>query len=113
MKYGKETLYTSIILLKRIKKFILDLDGLIELKKLYPNEAERIKRLSKANILKIAEINEFRTDEEQAEDYRETIDYEQQERDDAPRSRYYEMGGFDFDLWRSGELNDIDCIDWD
>ena len=100
-------------LVKRNKKFILDMDVLIELRKSYPNEAIRIKRLTKANLAKIAKINEFRIDEEQVEDYRDTIDYEEQERDSAIRNRYYEMGGLDFDLWKSSELDDIDCIDWD
>lgn len=100
-------------LVKKNDKFLLDMDVFEELRKLYPNEIHRIAYLAKLNIQKTAKIYDFRIDEEQVENYTYTANYEEQERDSALRNRYYEMGGFDFDLWKSGELDDIDCIDWD
>ena len=47
-------------------------------------KAIRIKRLTKANLAKNAKNKQFRIDEEQVEDYRDTIDYEEQEKEIVP-----------------------------
>ncbi|WP_270610446.1 hypothetical protein [Bacteroides intestinalis] len=97
-------------LVKKNEKFLLDRDVFDELRKLYPNDINKINILSSLNIRKTAKIYAYRIEVERAEYYNETIDYEEQEREDARRSRYYELGGFDFDLWQSGELDDIDYL---